>query len=106
MPRWVWRAIVIVLVGYLTLQVTVWLFDQLQSLIVIVIISLFLGMAIEPGVNSLVHRGWRRGMATGTVLFGLLIAFGVFVFAIGTLLVDQVSTLIDKTPEYIEELED
>ena len=105
MPRWVWRAIIFLFVGYLTLQIAVWLFNQLQSLVIIVVISLFLAMAIEPGVNSLVHRGWRRGVATAAVLFGLLALFAVFLFAIGALLVDQVSTLIDKAPEYVEELE-
>jgi len=106
MPRWVVRAIVYVFVGYVAVQIGVWLFDQLKSLILLIVISLFLAMAIEPGVNSLVRRGWRRGSATGAVLFGLLGLFAVFAFAIGALLVDQISKLIDEAPDHLERVED
>ncbi len=106
MPRWVIRAIVYAFAGYLVLQVGVWLFNELQSLILMIVISLFLAMAIEPGVNSLVRRGWRRGSATGAVLFGLLGAFAVFAFAIGALLVDQISKLIDEAPDHLERVEE
>lgn len=106
MPRWVIRAIVYVFVGYLILQISVWLFGKLQSLILLIVVSLFLAMAIEPGVNSLVRRGWRRGSATGAVLFGLLGAVVVFAFAIGALLVDQISKLIDEAPEHVRRVEE
>lgn len=105
MPRWVLRGIILFFGAYLALQVGTWLFDKLQGVIVLLVISLFLALAVEPGVNSLARRGWRRGSATAVVLFGVVFAVLVFIFAIGALLVRQVANLIDQAPEYIEELE-
>ena len=39
-------------------------------------------LAIEPGVNKLAARGWRRGRATLSILLGVLFAFLVFVVAV------------------------
>ena len=48
-------------------------------------IAVFLALAIEPGVNRLARRGWRRGRATALILFGVMALFLMFVGAIGTL---------------------
>ena len=34
------------------------------ALLLLLLVSLFLSLAIEPGVNRLARRGWRRGTAT------------------------------------------
>ena len=47
---------------------------KLSGLFVLLVISLFLSLAIEPGVNRLARRGWRRGRATALLLFGVLVA--------------------------------
>jgi predicted PurR-regulated permease PerM len=54
----------------------------------------------------LVQRGWRRGSATGLVLFGMVGAALAFIAVIGTLLVEQIATLIDKAPDYITQIQD
>ena len=41
------------------------------ALFVLLAISVFLALAIEPGVNRLARRGWRRGTATALILFGV-----------------------------------
>ena len=58
------------------------------------VISLFLALAIEPGVNRLARRGWRRGRATAAILLGVLLVLLVFVGAIGTLVGTQVADLL------------
>ena len=40
-------------------------------------IALFLSLAIEPGVNRMARRGWRRGRATATILAGVLLVGAV-----------------------------
>jgi predicted PurR-regulated permease PerM len=105
MPRWVPRAILLVFACVVGLYVAAWLFTRLRSLLVILLISLFLSFALEPAVNYLQGRGWRRGVATAAVFVGAVAAFGVFLFLMGQLLVDQVVNLVDEAPEYIEETE-
>lgn len=106
MPPWVPRAIVLTLLGLAGLVILRWLFFALRSLIVMLLVSLFLSFAIEPAVNVLARRGWRRGAATGLVFVGLLVVTGIFVGAIGSLVANQVSNFVDEAPEYIEEVEE
>ena len=70
------------------------------------VISLFLALAIEPGVNRLARRGWRRGRATAAILLGVLVALLVFVAAIGTLVGTQVADLLSNSETYITDTVD
>jgi predicted PurR-regulated permease PerM len=97
------RAILFALGGIAVLYLGRAVIQQLRGFIVVVLVSLFLALAIEPAVNALARRGWRRGRATGLVLVGVLVAIAGFLFAVGALLVDQVSTLADRAPEYVDE---
>ena len=103
MPRWVPRAIVLFFVGVMVLVVGQWLLVRLRDLIVTVLISLFVSFALEPAVNRLVRRGWRRGTATGFVFAVFVLAVALFAVAIGKLVVDETSNLIDNAPGYIED---
>lgn len=105
MPRWVPRAIVLFFLGVVSLYVLAWLFTRLRGLLIILLVSLFLSFALEPAVNHLQSRGWRRGAATATVFVGATAIFGLFLFLIGQLLVDQVVNLVDEAPGYIERSE-
>jgi predicted PurR-regulated permease PerM len=64
-------------------------------------VSVFLTLAVEPGVNRLAARGWRRGTATISILLGVLISFLVFAGAVGTLVGTQVADLLSETDAYI-----
>ena len=106
MPSWVPRAILLFFVGLVTVVVLRWLLARLEALFVILLVSLFLSFAIEPAVNWMERRGIRRGVGTFLTFLGLTAAFGVFAFFMGRLLVDQVTELIDRTPDYIEQVQD
>jgi predicted PurR-regulated permease PerM len=106
MPAWVPRAIILFWAGYAILLIAEGLLSALRSLLIMLLVSLFLSFAMEPAVNRLARRGWRRGAATGLV-FGVVLAFlSLFTFAIGSLVVDQVSEFIDEAPSYVQDLED
>lgn len=105
MPPWVRRAILLGAVALAGLFVLYWLIVHLRGLIVMLLVSLFLSFAIEPAVNWLEVRGWRRGVGTMAVFLGLLAIATVFVAAMGSLLVDQVRRFIDEAPGYIEDAE-
>ncbi len=103
MPRWVIPATAVFWTGALTaLSIRVF-WSKLSDLVVLLAMSLFLSLAIEPGVNKLSRRGWRRGPATGLILFGVLLAFLMFFGAIGTLVGAQIAELLTNTERYIRD---
>jgi predicted PurR-regulated permease PerM len=106
MPRWVPRAIVIFWLGFIATLVGRWLFSKLHTLLFLLAISLFLSFAIEPGVNFLARRGWRRGVATAFFLFGVILVSLLFIGAIGALIATQVANFIDDLPSRITEVQD
>jgi predicted PurR-regulated permease PerM len=101
MPRWVPRAIVLFWLGYLAMLLSRFTFARLRGLILLLLVSLFLSFAIEPGVNRLVRRGWRRGRATAAILLAVVFGALLFVTAIGTLVGTQVADLAQNSERYV-----
>jgi predicted PurR-regulated permease PerM len=101
MPRWVLPAIVLFWLGYLLTFTGRFVFHRLSGLLILLLVSVFLSLAIEPGVNRLAARGWRRGRATIMILLGVLGAFLVFAGAVGTLVGTQVADLLAESDAYI-----
>jgi predicted PurR-regulated permease PerM len=106
-PGWLVRAIILFWAGYIVVVVLGRVWERLAGLGLLLLISLFLSLAIEPGVNRLSrNRGWRRGSATALILFGVLFAAGVFVGAIGTLVGTQIADLLQNSETYIRDTVD
>jgi predicted PurR-regulated permease PerM len=105
-PPWLRRAIVLLLLGAAALYIGFWLAVRLRSLIVMLLVSLFLAFAIEPAVNYLARRGWRRGLGTATVLAVLVVLVVLFVTALGSLFVGEVSDFVDAIPGYAQQAAD
>lgn len=101
LPRWVVPAIVLFWVGFLLSSVVRHVFNRLSTLIVMLLVAMFLTLAVEPGVNRLAARGWRRGTATLSILLGVLLAFLAFVVSVGTLLGSQIAELLSESEVYI-----
>jgi predicted PurR-regulated permease PerM len=105
-PPWLRRAILLLLGGAAALVVAFWLVVRLRSLLATLLVSLFLAFAMEPAANFLARRGWRRGAATAAVFAVLVAAVVVFVTALGSLLVGEVSDLVAAIPGYAQQLAD
>ncbi len=103
LPRWFWRAIVAVALSVAAYQFGRSILTQLAGFLLIVAISLFLSFAVEPAVNYLSDRGWRRSPATLFCFFVLFLISGLFLFVMGNLVVSQVSDLVDKAPTYLDD---
>ncbi len=101
MPRWIWKAVIVFWLGFLATILVRYAYDRLFSLLILLLVSLFLALAIEPGVARLARRGWKRGRATIVILLGLLAAVLVFVVAIGTLVGTQVADLLQNSDRYV-----
>lgn len=105
MPRWWWKAVAVFWLGAAVLLMSRWIFGRLHTFLLILVVSFFLSLAIEPAVNLLARKGWRRGTATGVVMLGVVLATAIFFGAIGTLVVRQVANFIDQAPQYVKDIE-
>jgi predicted PurR-regulated permease PerM len=103
MPPWVVPAVAVFWAGFLVVIAVRFFWGKLSGLFILLAISMFLALAIEPGVNRLARRGWRRGSATALILFGVLALFLIFVGAIGTLVGTQIADLLDNSEQYISD---
>lgn len=104
MPRWIWKAVIIFWLGFIGTIFLRYAYDRLFPLLILLLVSLFLSLAIEPGVAKLQRRGWSRGRATLTIL--LLLMFGTifFVAAIGTLVATQAADLLQNSDRYVDRM--
>jgi len=101
LPSWFWRAVVAISFSVLVFIGVRSTIEKLTSLLGILFISLFLSFAIEPAVNHLAARGWRRGRATLACFVLLFGVGGVFLAVMVSLVVTQVADLVDQAPTYI-----
>jgi predicted PurR-regulated permease PerM len=100
-PAWVFKGIGLFWLGFLATIAGRHLFRRLSGLLILLLVSLFMSLAIEPGVNRLSARGWRRGSATVVILLGVLGAFVLFLTAIGTLVGTQIADLLGNSEKYV-----
>src|SRR5215207_6861162 len=89
MPRWLPRAMIIAVLIFGAFLVSWWLLGRLRGLLIMLLLAQFLALALEPAVNWLAARGWRRGAATGFVMLVVILVLGGFAVAIGSLVVSQ-----------------
>ncbi|MFI0719684.1 AI-2E family transporter [Streptomyces sp. NPDC021224] len=104
MPRWLPRALLLALALLACYQFAHWVFGRLVGLLVNVLISFFCAVAIEPAVDWMATRGMRRGLATGLVILVVLAASAGFLIALGSLLVDQIGTIVRNLPQYVDDV--
>ena len=102
MPRWLPRAVVLVLGLYAVFQLGTWAFHQLTGLLVNLLIAFFLALAVEPAVGRMAARGMRRGLATGVVFLGVMILAAGFVTLLGSMLAGQIIKIVENFPDYLD----
>ena len=105
-PRWLSRAALTIAVTFLAVGLVWGIFAQLKDLFIIVLSALFVAFAIEPGVNWLATRGWKRGLGTAAIYAVALLVFIGLIASIGGLVVDQVAALANALPSVVSSLSD
>jgi predicted PurR-regulated permease PerM len=88
-------AVVGVLLGVAVLGFVLW---QGSTLVFYVVMSWFVALAMEPAVGRLA-RWMPRVAATATVMALLFLAVTAFLWAFGSLLVDQLAALVTAAPD-------
>ena len=106
MPRWIPRLITVVVLVVVGLFAAYHMVRAVRTLLVLLVISFFLSIALEPGVNFLSRKGWRRGLATGVIFLIAVLLVGLLIGLMVPLLVDQVARLVDNLPGYVDQLAD
>jgi predicted PurR-regulated permease PerM len=104
MPRWVPRLILTVTLVVVGLFAAYHMLRAVRTLLVLLLISFFLSIALEPGVNWLNRKGWRRGWATGAIFLVFVLVIGLFIGLMVPLVVDQIARFIDNVPAYVDRL--
>jgi predicted PurR-regulated permease PerM len=80
-------------------------FRQIASVLVLVLISAFLAVGLNPVVEILMHRGIRRRWAVLLVSMAVLSVLTLFVVSLVPVLRDQITTLIQSTPDWLDKLQ-
>ncbi|MDX3539169.1 AI-2E family transporter [Streptomyces sp. MB09-01] len=102
MPRWLPRAVVLVLALVACFQLGSWAFHQLIGLLVNILIAFFLALAIEPAVSGMAARGVRRGLAAFVVFLAVLIVTAGFLALLGSMLAGQIIEMVEGFPGYLD----
>ena len=103
MPTWIPKLLLQIVVTVFAAYAAFSVFRRLRDLVVWLITALFLSFALEPGVNWLVGRGWRRGAATAVLLFALALVVVVMIALMVPLVIDQVQELVEGLPGFLQE---
>jgi predicted PurR-regulated permease PerM len=112
MPGWVPDAIkaarwpfvfALVAAGILLLTFT-WLVGQLGNFLTMIGIALFLSFALEPAVDYLATRGWKRGTATGLIFVILFGAIVLLVALIVPAVISGFNQLVQNAPALVDRL--
>jgi predicted PurR-regulated permease PerM len=87
-------------IGTLVLRFT---FHRLNNFLILMLVSLFIALALEPAVNKLVARGRGRRSSTGMLLLGLLVIVFTFVGAVGTIVGQQLADVLSNSEQYVND---
>jgi predicted PurR-regulated permease PerM len=77
---------------------------RLSQVWVLILVSMFLALGLNPLVEWLCRRGLRRGGAIAVVFVGFIALFALFVGALVPPLVEQGTAFVDNAPKFIDQL--
>jgi predicted PurR-regulated permease PerM len=114
MPPWVpdafraarWPLVFSLVAAGVLLFIFLFLVDQLGSFLTMIGTALFLSFALEPAVDYLASRGWRRGRATGLIFLILFAALVLLIALIVPAVISGFNSLVQNAPSLIDRLSD
>jgi predicted PurR-regulated permease PerM len=103
MPKWVPRAIALFWLGFLATFIVRNTFQKLSAIFLLLLVSIFISLALEPAVNRLSAKGMKRGTATALLLISFVVVILGFVAAMGTIVAQQVADLLSNSGKYVND---
>jgi predicted PurR-regulated permease PerM len=76
-----------------------------SSVLILVVVSMFLAAGLNPVVEFFMRRGLKRSYAVLSVILVVLVALGLFVLAIVPVISDQVATITENAPGWLDQLQ-
>ena len=103
---WMMWLIVVAPVAAIAIVATLHFLSAIAGILRIILVSQFIALALEPGVNWLARRGWRRGVATGALMGGIAIVGIAVLLSILPKLISELAGLFAELPHALADLGD
>ncbi|WP_427890844.1 AI-2E family transporter [Kribbella sp. GL6] len=78
---------------------------QARSVLILLLVSIFIAVGLNPLVEWFMRRGLKRGLSVGVVFLLMILAVVGVGFAIVPVVTDQIDSLIKNAPGYIDLLQ-
>lgn len=75
---------------------------EARSALILLIVSMFLAVGLNPLVEWFIRRGLKRGLAVAVVFLLVVLVFAGVGFAIVPVVTEQVDNLIDNAPQWLD----
>ncbi len=85
----------------------IWLGQQIisiSSVLILIVVAMFLAVGLNPMVEFFMRRGLKRSWSLLVVIAIVLTTVGLFILAIVPVISDQVSALVDRAPDWFDQL--
>ncbi|NMM93741.1 AI-2E family transporter [Bifidobacterium sp. DSM 109957] len=105
-PEWFGRALLYVAIAIVVFSFCWRSWGDISYLVLDIIISLFLALAVEPLVVSLVSHGWKRGAASAFSLVMLAVVICVLLTLFGNMFVQQMIAMVRGIPAMYDQIRD
>jgi predicted PurR-regulated permease PerM len=79
---------------------------SIGSILVLVVVSMFLAVGLNPAVEWLGRRGLQRSLAVLVVVVVVLAAVALFLVALVPVIADQVTLIADNAPRWFQKLQE
>ena len=76
-----------------------------RGVLVLLLVSVFLAIGLDPAVRFLEQRRIARGRAVGIVFLGVLLFFALFGLAVVPPIIEQGQQFVDAVPGYVTDLQ-
>jgi predicted PurR-regulated permease PerM len=77
---------------------------ELSSVLLLVVVSAFLAVGLNPIVELLMRSGLKRGLAVLAVALGALLIFALLIFVLVNEFSDQITSFFNRAPQLLDEL--
>ena len=78
---------------------------SISSVLILIVMAMFLAIGLNPVVEWFMKHGMKRGLSVVLVLFVVLTAVTLFVVAVAPVISDQIATITEKAPGWLDDLQ-
>ncbi|TDD30643.1 AI-2E family transporter [Kribbella turkmenica] len=75
---------------------------QARSVLILLLVSMFIAVGLNPLVEWFMRRGLKRGLSVGVVFLLMILAVAGVGFAIVPVVTDQINSLIRNAPDWLD----